>query len=297
MGSIKTITSAMAGVLALTTMVSAETTVTLPDVNASIYGKLDYSAYYNEDTSGNGTWTSGNNASRIGIEISEAGDIGAFGKVEVGVDMDDAGSDTFSSRLAYIGVDSPVGTVSIGRQNSVFTGVTGATDVFNMYGSNADNNQGSRLSNTAVWTNAVGPASVSTLVQMDGTANTKDIDIYEVAVGIGPITAGYSKNNNTEVDYMAVAGTIDLGMASVTGMYNIKDDNGTETKGYEVVASVGNITAGYGEVVDGDTYFTAGISQPVTGALSVYAEYQLEQNVTASEKDQNSYAIGTKIVF
>ncbi len=287
----------MAGVLALTTMVSAETTVTLPDVNASIYGKLDYSAYYNEDTSGNGTWTSGNNASRIGIEISEAGDIGAFGKVEVGVDMDDAGSDTFSSRLAYIGVDSPVGTVSIGRQNSVFTGVTGATDVFNMYGSNADNNQGSRLSNTAVWTNAVGPASVSTLVQMDGTANTKDIDIYEVAVGIGPITAGYSKNNNTEVDYMAVAGTIDLGMASVTGMYNIKDDNGTETKGYEVVASVGNITAGYGEVVDGDTYFTAGISQPVTGALSVYAEYQLEQNVTASEKDQNSYAIGTKIVF
>ena len=297
MSSIKTITSALAGVLALTTIVSAETTVTLPDVNASIYGKLNYSAYYNEDTSGNGTWTSGNNSSRIGLSISEAGDIGAFGKGEVGVDMDDAGSDTFSSRLAYFGIDSAIGTVSIGRQSSVFTGVTGATDVFEMYGSNADNNQGSRLSNTAVWTNAVGPASVSTLVQMDGTANTKDIDIYEVAVGIGPITAGYSKNNNTEVDYMAVAGTIDLGMASVTGMYNIKDDNGTETKGYEVVASVGNITAGYGEVVDGDTYFTAGISQPVTGALSVYAEYQLEQNVTASEKDQNSYAIGTKIVF
>ena len=297
MSSIKTIASATAGVLALTALASAETTVTLPDVNASIYGKLNYAAYYNEDTSGNGTWTSGNNASRVGIDISEAGDIGAFGKVEVGVDMDDAGSDTFSSRLAYFGIDSSIGKVSIGRQNSVFAGVTGATDVFEMYGSNADNNQGSKLSNTAVWTNAVGPASVSTLVQMDGSANTKDIDIYEVAVGIGPITAGYSKNNNTEVDYMAVAGTIDLGMASVTGMYNIKDDNGTETKGYEVVASMGNITAGYGEVVDGDTYFTAGISQPVTGALSVYAEYQLEQNVSASEKDQNSYAIGTKIVF
>ena len=297
MSSIKTIASATAGVLALTALASAETTVTLPDVNASIYGKLNYAAYYNEDTSGNGTWTSGNNSSRIGLSISEAGDIGAFGKVEVGVDMDDAGSDTFSSRLAYFGIDSSIGKVSIGRQNSVFAGVTGATDVFEMYGSNADNNQGSKLSNTAVWTNAVGPASVSTLVQMDGTANTKDIDIYEVAVGIGPITAGYSKNNNTEVDYMAVAGTIDLDMVSVTGMYNIKDDNGTETKGYEVVASMGNITAGYGEVVDGDTYFTAGISQPVTGALSVYAEYQLEQNVSASEKDQNSYAIGTKIVF
>ena len=51
MSSIKTITSALAGVLALTTIVSAETTVTLPDVNASIYGKLNYSAYYNEDLS------------------------------------------------------------------------------------------------------------------------------------------------------------------------------------------------------------------------------------------------------
>ena len=123
MSSIKTITSAMAGVFALTTMVSAETTVTLPDVNASIYGKLNYSAYYNEDTSGNGTWTSSNNASRIGLSISEVGDIGAFGKLEVGVDMDDAGTDTFSSRLAYFGIDSAIGTVSIGRQNSVFTGV------------------------------------------------------------------------------------------------------------------------------------------------------------------------------
>ena len=72
MSSIKTITSALAGVLALTTIVSAETTVTLPDVNASIYGKLNYSAYYNEDTSGNGTWTSGNNSSRIETSMNAA---------------------------------------------------------------------------------------------------------------------------------------------------------------------------------------------------------------------------------
>ena len=298
MGS-KKITSAIAGVLiALTGTAYAETTVTLPDVNAEIYGKLSYMGYYNEDTSGNGTWKSGNNASRIGIAINEAGDVNAFGGVEVGVDMDDAGSDTFSSRLAYIGIDGgSLGTVSIGRQNSIFTGVTGATDVFNVYGSNADNNQGSRLSNTLVYSNAVGPASVSTMVQMDGADTNKDIDIYETVVSMGPVSVGYSKDNNTEIDYMAIAGTIDVGPASVTGMYNIKDNAGTETKGYEVVASMNNITAGYGEIVDGDTYFTAGIDMPITGALSVYAEYQLEQNVTASEKDQNSYAIGTKIVF
>ena len=109
--------------------------------------------------------------------------------------------------------------------------------------------------------------------------------------------AGYSKNENTEVDYMAVAGSMDLGPAAVTGMYNIKDDNGTETKGYEVVASVGDISVGYGEVVDGDTYITAGIDKAITGAFSVYAEYQLEQNVTANQEDQNNYALGAKVTF
>ena len=53
-----------------------------------------------------------------------------------------------------------------------------------MYGSNADNNQGSRLSNTLVISNGVGPASVSTLIQMDGADNTKDIDKYEISVVI-----------------------------------------------------------------------------------------------------------------
>ena len=58
-----------------------------------------------------------------------------------------------------------------------------------------------------------------------------------------------------------------------------------------------NISVGYGEIVDGDSYITAGIDQPITNAFSVYAEYQLEQNVSSSEEDQNNYAVGTKIVF
>ena len=253
MNLLKTVGATALVTIALSTFAVAETTVTLPDVNANVYGKLSFMGYYNEDTSGNATWKSGNNASRVGIEISEAGDMNAFGKIEVGVNVDDAGNETFSSRLAYLGVDSPLGAISVGRQNSVFTGVTGATDVFNVYGSNADNNQGSRLSNTLVYSNAVGPASVSTMIQMDGSDTNKDIDIYETVVSMGPVSVGYSKDNNTEIDYMAIAGTIDVGPASVTGMYNIKDNAGTETKGYEVVASMNNITAGYGEIVDGES--------------------------------------------
>ena len=58
-----------------------------------------------------------------------------------------------------------------------------------------------------------------------------------------------------------------------------------------------NISVGYGEVIDGDTYITAGIDKAITGAFSVYAEYQLEQNVTANQEDQNNYAVGAKVTF
>lgn len=295
MSSIKGLVWASALTIVLGTTAYADTTITIP--NAEIYGKLNYHAYYNETTSGTGTWKSGNNASRLGVSISEAGDVNAFGKVEVGVNVDDDGSDTFSSRLAFLGVQTDLGSVSIGRQNSVFTGVTGATDVFNVYGSNADQNQGSRMSNTLVYSTTMGSASVSSLIQMDGTEGNKDIDKYETAVSIGAISAGYAKDANTEVDYMAVSGSVDLEGASITGMYSIKDDSGTETKGYEVVASLGDISVGYGEIVDGDTYITAGYNKSITNMFSVYAEYQLEQNISASEEDQNNYAVGAALSF
>ena len=138
---------------------------------------------------------------------------------------------------------------------------------------------------------------VGSVGQMDGADNTKDIDKYEISANVGLVSVGYSKDNNTEIDYMAVSGSHDLGDVALSAAYSIKDSSGTETKGYEVVGTVGNISVGYGEIVDGDSYITAGIDQPITGAFSVYAEYQLEQNVSSSEKDQNNYAIGTKIVF
>ena len=101
MNSIKLMGGALALSMAISS-VSYAAEVSLPDVSAEIYGKLNYHAYYNENTSGTATWKSGNNASRIGISISEGGDIKAVGKIEVGVNIDDSGSDTFSSRLAYL---------------------------------------------------------------------------------------------------------------------------------------------------------------------------------------------------
>ena len=110
-------------------------------------------------------------------------------------------------------------------------------------------------------------------------------------------SVGYSKDNNTEIDYMAISGSHDLGDVAISAAYSIKDNAGTETKGYEVVGTMGNISLGYGEIVDGDSFITAGIDHSLTDAFSVYAEYQLEQNVSSSEEDQNNYAIGAKVVF
>ena len=83
MSSIKLIVGAIALATAMICVSYAETTVTLPDVNAKIYGKLNYMAYYNEDTSGNGVWKSGNNASRIGLTIEEAADINPHNRVSI----------------------------------------------------------------------------------------------------------------------------------------------------------------------------------------------------------------------
>ena len=56
-------------------------------------------------------------------------------------------------------------------------------------------------------------------------------------------------------------------MSAISAAYSVKDSAGTETKGYEVVGTRSvALSAGYGEIVDGDSFITAGIDHPITGA-------------------------------
>ena len=117
------------------------------------YGSFNYKLSNDENSSGKSYSKLEDNGSKIGIDIDDIGVEGqtiiGFAKLEVGVDTDDSGSNTFDSRLAYVGLSGEVGDLSVGRQSHPFTDkISGHTDVFNVYGSNADFNYASRSSNT-----------------------------------------------------------------------------------------------------------------------------------------------------
>ena len=55
------------------------------------------------------------------------------------MDTDDSGSNTFDSKLAYVGLDSDMGKLSVGRQSHPFAdNIGGKTSIFNVYGGSSD---------------------------------------------------------------------------------------------------------------------------------------------------------------
>ena len=84
------------------------------------YGTFNYKWSNDEDSSGNAYNKLEDNGSKIGIDIDDIGVEGqsviGFAKLEVGVDTDDSGSDTFDSRLAYVGLDNNGVAITMGRQ-------------------------------------------------------------------------------------------------------------------------------------------------------------------------------------
>ena len=70
-----------------------------------VYGSLNYMLSNDDNASGEAVMKAENNGSKIGVSVSETlvegQDISGFATLEVGVDADDSGSDTFDSRLAF----------------------------------------------------------------------------------------------------------------------------------------------------------------------------------------------------
>ena len=125
----------------------------------SVYGSLNYMISNSDDATGNPIMKAENNGSKIGVDFTDVLQDGAtgikgFAKLEVGIDADDSGSDTFDSRLAYAGVDmGTLGSISGGRQSHPHSGVS-KTGIFNAFGSNAVFKYGDRSSNSVKYSNS-----------------------------------------------------------------------------------------------------------------------------------------------
>jgi len=279
--------------------------------DVSVYGNLNYMVSNNDDASGNSTAKAENNGSAIGVNITEelAEGVTGFGKIEVSVDTDDSGSTPFDSKLAYAGIDmGNVGTLSAGRQNSVFKGaVTSKTDVFPEYGGSAAQKLFSRDSHTVVYSNSMGAISFDNLIKVDGTTGKSGIDVYETAASMNisdslNIGVAYTDDKVNSVEYMGAGVTVDIAENTSLGFnHTIKDVESTslQTTANELVAShsIGATTfsAGYGEIKDGNKYTTVGAEKKIGDSFSIYAGYQMTDVPTGT--DTNDMAAGIKFTF
>ena len=90
-------------VIALTVFVLALISYSA-QADITMYGAFNYKMSHDENTSGVAYHKLEDNGSNIGWDLStpsiDGSSVGGFAKLEVGVDTDDSGSDTFDSRLA-----------------------------------------------------------------------------------------------------------------------------------------------------------------------------------------------------
>ena len=268
------------------------------------YGSFNYKWSNDENSSGKSYSKLEDNGSSIGVEIIDLGvegdTITGFAKLEVGVDTDDSGSDTFDSKLAYVGLDSNMGALSVGRQSHPFAdNIGGKTSIFNVYGGSSDWNYGSRSSNSMKFSTTQSGLTLDTIGIVDGSStNTNAFDEFEVTISTkllgSDLSVGYADDVNSDISYWGVAGSTDLGPLTVSSSYTIYDA-ATDKYGLEATASYSIFSVGYGDKEGTGVAYTAGVSHDLNESVSVYAEGEMKDLDSGS--DTTSWSIGSKFTF
>lgn len=262
------------------------------------YGTFNYKLSHDQNSSGTAYSKLENNGSLVGVEFIDLGvegdTITGFAKLEVGLDVDDGGSNTFDSRLAYVGLENSGGAaLSVGRQSHPFSNVN-KTANFEVYGSNAIWKYADRSSNTAKF--ALGGLEAMTIV--DGSSGEDGMDEWEVSYshslqGID-VAVGYADDVVNDISYWGAGASTNLGDLTIASTYTIKDA-ATDLQGMEATVGWKDVTVGYGDKEGTGVYYTVGLSHGVSDNLSVYAEYQHDDVNTGTDLDH--YSVGTKLTF
>ena len=268
------------------------------------YGSFNYKWSNDENSSGKSYSKLEDNGSSIGVEVIDLGvegdTITGFAKLEVGVDTDDSGSDTFDSKLAYVGLDSNMGALSVGRQSHPFAdNIGGKTSIFNVYGGSSDWNYGSRSSNSMKFSTTQSGLTLDTIGIVDGSStNTNAFDEFEVTISTklfgSDVSVGYADDVNSDISYWGVAGSTDLGPITMSSSYTIYDA-ATDKYGLEATASYSIFSVGYGDKEGTGVAYTAGVSHDLNESVSVYAEGEMKDLDSGS--DTTSWSIGSKFTF
>ena len=269
------------------------------------YGTFNYKWSHDENASGVAYDKLEDNGSLIGVEIIDLGVEGdtilGFAKLEVGVDTDDSGSDTFESRLAYVGLDTEMGDLSVGRQSHPYTdNVATRASIFNVYGGNSSFSYGTRSSNSLAYSNKIGPVSIDALTVVDGSSGEDNgMDSYEWSASAdilgSNVSAGYADDIVNDISYYGVSAETSLEKLTVSSSYTIKDA-ATDLAAWEVGANYSILSVGYGDKENTGTYTTVGLAKDLNDSLTVYAEAEMADN-DGSAVDTQKWSIGTKFTF
>ena len=261
------------------------------------YGTFNYKWSHDENASGVAYDKLENNGSLIGVDIiedfDEASSISGIAKLELGLDVDDSGSNALDSRLAYVGVENNGVAITVGRQAHPFASVS-KTGNFEVYGSNAVFKYGDRSSNTIKLDNG----SFAAMAMVDGSSGQDGIDLWEASLSHSvsgvDVSAGYADDVVNDISYWGASASASIGDVTVASTYTIKDA-ATDLVGMEATVGWKALTVGYGDKEGTGTYMTYGLSHSVTDDLTVYAEMQQDDLDTGT--DLQHYSVGTKFTF
>ena len=269
------------------------------------YGTFNYKWSHDENASGVAYDKLEDNGSLIGVEIIDLGVEGdtilGFAKLEVGVDTDDAGSNTFDSRLAYVGLDTEIGDISVGRQSHPYTdNVATRASIFNVYGGNSSFSYGTRSSNSLAYSNKIGIVSIDALTVVDGSSGEDNgMDSYEWSASANllgsNVSAGYADDIVNDISYYGVSAETTLDKLTVSSSYTMKDA-ATDLTAWEVAGKYSILSVGYGDKENTGTYTTVGLAKDLNDSLTVYAETEMADN-DGSAVDTQKWSIGTKFTF
>jgi len=269
------------------------------------YGTFNYKWSHDENASGVAYDKLEDNGSKIGVEIIDLGvegdTITGFALLEVGVDTDDSGSNTFDSRLAYVGAATEIGDLSVGRQSHPYTdNVATRASIFNVYGGNASFSYGTRSSNSLAYSNKIGPLSIDALTVVDGSSGEDNgMDSYEWSASANllgsNVSAGYADDIANDISYYGVSAETTLDKLTVSSSYTIKDA-ATDLSAWEVAGKYSILSVGYGDKENTGTYTTVGLAKDLNDSLTVYAETEMADN-DGSAVDTQKWSIGTKFTF
>ena len=269
------------------------------------YGTFNYKWSHDENASGVAYDKLEDNGSLIGVEVIDLGVEGdtilGFAKLEVGVDTDDAGSDTFDSRLAYVGLDTEIGDISVGRQSHPYTdNVATRASIFNVYGGNSSFSYGTRSSNSLAYSNKIGIVSIDALTVVDGSSGEDNgMDSYEWSASANllgsNVSAGFADDIVNDISYYGVSAETTLDKLTVSSSYTMKDA-ATDLSAWEVAGKYSILSVGYGDKENTGTYTTVGLAKDLNDSLTVYAETEMADN-DGSAVDTQKWSIGTKFTF